>query len=171
MTAPAPYCPACKHHRHEPGRCSAQPGGGVVCCSCEGAAPPRCSTCDPYGNRNDGHLHGCPDAPAPPPRCNHDFTEREIAVADGQCSLCAHAEIARLRGMIGYASHAPTLGSAITILNDALNGVTGADNVHEVRSEITRLRGALKKIRDNPEFETEVGIEDIARAALEGREE
>ena len=81
------------------------------------------------------------------------------------------AEIARLRGMIGYASHAPTLGSAITILNDALNGVTGADNVHEVRSEITRLRGALKKIRDNPEFETEVGIEDIARAALEGREE
>jgi hypothetical protein len=30
------YCPACRHHFHAPGRCTAQPGGGVICCPCTG---------------------------------------------------------------------------------------------------------------------------------------
>ena len=51
MTEPA-YCTACKHHSHAPGRCVAQPNGGVVCCDCEAAAPPRSSagSCHDHGN-------------------------------------------------------------------------------------------------------------------------
>ena len=115
MTAPAPYCPACKHHRHEPGRCSAQPGGGVVCCSCEGAAPPRCPTCGHAKNRHDPEdgtcdapaevgLGVCPcgRAPAAPPRSSagscHDH---------GNCELCdqQEAEIARLLAVIEALPH------------------------------------------------------------------
>lgn len=45
----------------------------------------------------------------------------------------ARAEIARLRWMIEYAREAPNLEACKSVLRDALDGCTGADNVEEIR--------------------------------------
>lgn len=46
----------------------------------------------------------------------------------------AEAEVRRLRGCIAYAKdNPPSLEAVITVLDDALDGCTGADNVLEIR--------------------------------------
>ena len=52
-------------------------------------------------------------------------------------------EMAGLRWMIQYSIDAPDEKARLKILQDALNGVRGAENVKKVDSEIARLRKAL----------------------------
>jgi len=55
-------------------------------------------------------------------------------------------EITGLRWMIQYSIDAPDEEARLKILQDALNGVRGAENVEKIDGEIDRLRKALEWI-------------------------